>query len=109
MAPQPATSSKATPTACWINPDTDDDIPAFTRRWMAMTWSSGSVTVIFLLAIPHTIPPASGCTSLSREGHQASGAVNGDQLAGLDLVRRIRYANDSRNAVLPCDHRAVRV
>ena len=47
--------------------------------------------------------------SIRRDGHQPGCPIHGDQLAGLDLVRRLGYANDGRNAVLPRDHRAMGV
>ena len=42
-------------------------------------------------------------------GHQPGCPIHGDQLSGLDLVRRLGHANDGGNAVLPRDHRAMGV
>jgi hypothetical protein len=56
MAPQPATSSRATPMAWRTNPDTLEAAPASTKDWMRSRWSSSTVTVTFFVAIPITIP-----------------------------------------------------
>src|SRR5207247_2503318 len=54
-APHPATSSRATPTACCTNPDTLGAAPASTRARIRPSWSSSSVMVTFFDAIPVTI------------------------------------------------------
>src|SRR5207302_4620022 len=56
MAPQPATSSRATPTACCTNPDTLGVVPDSTSARMRSSWPSSRVIVTFLVAILITIP-----------------------------------------------------
>ncbi len=62
-APQPATTSRETATACWTNPDTLDADPASTRARIRSSCPSSRVTVTFLVTILATIllrdPPVS--------------------------------------------------
>jgi hypothetical protein len=64
-APHPATSSRATATACCTNPDTLAAVPAATRARIRSSCASSRVTVTFLAAIPITIPVPHGLESLS--------------------------------------------
>jgi hypothetical protein len=54
-APQLATSSRATPTACWTKPDTIAAAPRSTRSRIRASWPSSRVTVTLRVAIPITI------------------------------------------------------
>ena len=47
--------------------------------------------------------------ALGGETDQPGSSIHSDQLSGLDLVRCLRHANHCRNAVLPCDDRAMGV
>jgi len=57
-APQPATSASATATACFTNPDTLSALFAATSPRTEASWSSSSVIVTLVVAIPDTIPHA---------------------------------------------------
>ncbi len=56
IAPQPATSSRDTLTACCTKPETLRTFPDPTKPRMRASWSSSRVMVIFFVAIPNTIP-----------------------------------------------------
>ena len=53
---QPAASKRATPTAWFTKAETLAAFPAATSARISSTWSSGSVMVILVVAIPKTIP-----------------------------------------------------
>jgi hypothetical protein len=79
-APQPAASSRDTPTACCTNPETLDAFPASTRSRTRSNCSALRVIVIFLVAIPDTI------LSKSYGRHQKSG--QSPELRGRSVYRQ---------------------
>src|SRR5262249_22497337 len=71
MAPHPATSSRATATACCTNPDTLAAAPACTSARIWSSCTSSRVIVTFLVAIPITIPSVGRLPCpLSRRQHR---------------------------------------
>ena len=52
---------------------------------------------------PRTVTQQAKGTSLSCEGYQPSSPIHGDQLASLDLVRRLGYTDNGRNTVFSRD------
>jgi len=53
---QPAASKSAIPTACFTKAETFAACPAAMSALISLSCSSGNVTVIFVVAIPNTIP-----------------------------------------------------
>src|SRR4051794_29102858 len=54
-------------------------------------------------------PPSPPTSSLVGNAYQASSAVHGDQLTGLDPVSRVGHTNDSGDAIFTRHHGTMRV